>query len=177
MNQPRQIFVTTPQGKMRLCAGAFLLGLPALFVSSWLLDPSQWEWHVAGIERLVCEILILLMLALAVGAGVHITLFRTIVALDRACGSISREISVWGVTVHRRVWRMSDFQRIELRHHAFGEGPGDAYQTDVRLRHSSGHVIWLRAFLSPPEAPSPEAVAFAGNLGENMGLALEIKKA
>jgi len=179
MNQSPHTFVTSPPWRMRACGAAMMLGIPAFLVAVFLSQSQggQLEWHVTGVARWVAEIVFLLMFGVAIVAGLYIGLFRIIVTVDPDSRRISRETNLCGVKIRRRVWTTSDFQRIELRHHASSGDPGDNYQTDVWLRHLSGSAIFIRVFWSPRDRPSQEAVAFAGELGKSIGLPCEGQKA
>jgi hypothetical protein len=152
-----------------------MLGVPFLFALSWGLDSSG-EWRVTGVAQQSGLFLFCLLLVCSIVAGVYHTFFKTTVTIDCAARSVVRIIRIWRTTVRRSVWRFSEFQRVEVRHRAHGDGPSDFFQTTVGIRHSTGFVVWVRAFWSPVTAPSAEVTEFAGDLRKIMGLTDVIPK-
>ena len=170
MSQIAQTYVTSPRGKLRVWCGVFFLGLPFLLVLGWLLVPSAREWHVTGAARLMAVVSLLVVLFASIAAGLYLTFIESLVTIDSAEDSVLQIRRIWGTTLHRKVWRLSEFQRIEMRHRQYGEVPTDVFQTDVGIRHSSGFVVWLRGFWSSADGPSAEALTFVGALRESTGL-------
>jgi len=164
MNGNRDCFVTSPQGKTRAYCGVFLLGLPTILVFGWLLDPSAREWRVSGIIQVVSFCAIIALLVATFAAGIYYTVIAKVIILDLATGTVAQERRIWGRTVQCRSWRMCEFERIELCHRQYGEGPTNAHTTSVGIKHSTGFVIWLRDFWSSTNGPSMEALAFAAKL-------------
>jgi hypothetical protein len=176
MSQRVQCYVTSPTGRLRIWCGVFLLGLPFVFVLAWTFNGSESKWHITGAARLLTIALVLMVLVASIAVGIYYTLFQTTVTIDSAVGNVICAMRICGAAVHRRIWRLSEFKRIELRHRPYGDGPSDTFQTDVGIRHSSGFVVWLRAFWSLSAGPSAEAAAFAGELENSLGLPCETLK-
>lgn len=170
MSQLAQTYVTSPRGKLRVWCGVFLLGIPILFVLALLLDSEAREAVVAGSVRPLTLVLLCLLVAVSIAAGIYFTLFERLVGVDLERGHVTVTVRVFGVSLHRRVWRLTEFQKIEMRHGHYGEGPSDIFQSNVGIRHSSGFVLWLRGFWSHSTEPSSEALAFLQELSESTGL-------
>jgi hypothetical protein len=176
MSQTPTTYVTSPQGKHRVWVGIMALGLPTLLVFGYFYfhaaDPSNREWHVSGMAKVLCQLLLLTMLVSMFAAGLYLTLLVRTVVLDMQGGGVTRIAQLFGNVVHRKTWSLSEFTRIELNHRCAGSDT-DTYQSDVGLRLRSGTVIWLRAFRVESDKPSPEALTFAKQLGDMTGLRYE----
>lgn len=130
-------------------------------------EASRYEWHVSGVTKFLSQFLLVVMFGSSLVAGLYYTLFVVTVVLDIHHGSVTRLTCAFGKIVHRKVWGLSEFTRIELRHRRAGSDT-DTFQSDVGLRHRSGVIVWLRAFHVESESPSPEAQAFANELSANI---------
>jgi hypothetical protein len=172
MNHVAQSFITTPRGKLRAWCGVLFLGFPLLFLFAWITDSSAWEIHVTGIARFVTIATLSALLFVSILAGIYFILFERVVLLDPEAGCVTTVTRVWNRPIHRRAWRLCEFQRVEVRHRSYGDGPTDAFQSDVGISHASGFVLWLRGFLSQDDGPSSEALAFAQELSDKTGLLL-----
>ena len=163
-----------PQGRWhRVWVGIIALALPTLLIYGYYaVDPSSREWHVSGMTKVLCQGLFLFMLVAFYAAGLYVTLFVKTIVLDIPGGGVTRTTRFFGKIIHRKVWSISEFTRIELNHHCAGSDT-DTFQSDIGIRHRSGAVIWLRAFLIESDKPSPEALTFAKQLGEVTGLRYE----
>jgi hypothetical protein len=170
MGQLPTTYITTPRGKSRFWGSILALGVPALLVYIYVADPA--EWHVSGMTKLLCQLLLLAMLVAMFAAGLYLALFVRTVVLDIPGGGVTRLTRVFGKIIHRKGWSLSEFTRIELRHYCAGSDT-DTFQSDVGMRHGSGGVVWLRAFLIKSDKPSPEALTFAKELSETTGLQYE----
>lgn len=170
MNHVAQSFTTTPRGISRVWCGVFLFGLPLLLLLGWLLDPSALEGQVTGIARLLTLALLSVLGFASISAGIYYVFFERLVRLDPKAGCVTSEIQVWGTTIRRRAWQVSEFRHIEVRHRPHGDGPSDTFQTDVGIRHSSGFVLWLRGYWSSATGPSSDALAFTRELSDTTGL-------
>ncbi len=169
-----QSYVISPQGRLRLWIGVFFLGLPVLLVLSWLLYPEMREWNVAGVGRYLSLVLFAIVMVTATGVGIFFTCFRRRVTVEPAGGYVILHTGVFGVAVRRKVWPLSDFRYIELRHRCAADvSPRDAYQSDIGIRHTSGFVLWLKGFSSSTAEPSVEASAFIADLAVRTGLRYE----
>ena len=174
MNQFPTTYVISPRGGARVWVGILALGLPAflVYIYAFPADSSNSEWHVAGAAKVLCQSLLVFMLAGMLAAGLYLTLFVRTVVLDMQNGSVTRFTHVFGKIIHRKVWSLSEFTRIELKHRCAGSDT-DTFQSDVGMRHRSGVVVWLRAFLIESENPSPKALTFVKELSEKTGLRYE----
>ena len=170
MNHAAETFITTPRGTLRVWCGVFFLGLPLLFLLAGLADASTREIHVTGIARVVTIGILAALLGGSLSVGIYCLICERVVRLDPDGGSVTTVTRVWGRPIHRQVWRLGEFRCIEVRHRSYGDGPTDAFQSDVGLRHTSGFVLWLQGFLSPADGPSGEALSFAQELSETTGL-------
>ncbi len=177
MSHVAQSFITTPRGISRVWCGVFLIGLPFLGLLGWILDPSALEWHVTGIARLVTLALLSVLGFASILAGIYYVFFERLVRLDPEGGCVTAEIQVWGMTIHRRAWNLSEFRHIEVRHRPHGDGPSDTFQTDIGIRHSSGFVLWLRGYWSSATSPSSDARAFTRELRDTTGILYDKKLA
>ena len=170
MSHIGQSFITTPRGRARVWCGVFFLGLPLLLLLGWVLDPSAGEWHVTGMARLVSITLLSALGVASISSGIYCVFFERLVRLDPENGRVTAVIQIWGTTIHRRTWQLSEFRHIELRHRPYGEGASDTFQTDVGIRHSSGFVLWLRGSWSSAAGPSSDALSFTRELSDTTGL-------
>ncbi len=157
-------FLVSPRGRLRIWIGVLFLGLPALFILNWFINPEFREWHITGVERGFAAVAIVVLFAAAIAAGLYFTLLRRTVTLDRAADSLTVTSHLLFLNVRWRVWRLSEFAEVELRHRPYGESPSDAHQCEVGVRHGSGMVVWLQSYLSQSDQPPPEALAFVEEL-------------
>lgn len=165
-------YVISPRGRNRVWGGILALGVPTLLVYVYAADPSSHEWHVSGIAKLLCQFLMVTMLVTMFAAGLYFTLFVRTVILDIPGGSVIRLTRLFGKIIHRKVWSLSEFRRIELNHRCAGQDT-DTFQSDVGIGHRSGGIVWLRAFHVKSDKPPTEALAFVKELSEMTGLRYE----
>jgi hypothetical protein len=101
MSQFPTTYVTSPQGKHRIWGGIIALGVPSLLVCVYVIDPSGREWHVSGMAKVLCQVLLLSILAFGFAGGLYLTLFVRTVVLNIPGGGVTRITRVFGKIIHR----------------------------------------------------------------------------
>jgi len=159
VNELPPTYVISARGWDRVWTGILALRLPTLPAYYYIFpaDPACSEWHVSGAAKVL---------------WVSLMLFVRTVLLDIQIGRGTRLACVFGRIIHSKVWNLAEFTRIALNH-GCGGSDTDTFQSDVGIRHRSGVVVWLRAFLVESGNPSPEALAFAKQLSDTTGLRYE----
>jgi hypothetical protein len=170
MDQTPLIYVSSPQGWWRFCVGGLALALP-LFVWFLVLNSGNWE-YVNGDDRLLAIMGFVLLVLAAIVIGGYCLLFYAAVTIDPVGGGVQRVVQLGGVPLYRRRWRLAEFQCIRIFHRPYGRD-GYSHKTSIGLRTASGFVVWLRVFDAVKATPTTEAMEFAGELGETLGVGCE----
>ncbi|HWH69950.1 MAG TPA: hypothetical protein VNT26_11220 [Candidatus Sulfotelmatobacter sp.] len=67
-------YVVSPRGKARVWGGILALGMPTVLVYVYAADPSSRVWHVSGMAKVLCQSLMVSMLAAMFAGGLYVTL-------------------------------------------------------------------------------------------------------
>jgi hypothetical protein len=170
MDQTPLIYVSSPQGWWRFWGSGLVLALP-FFVLFLVLRNGGWQYF-RGDERLLVILGLGLLFLAALAITGYCLLFYAAVTIDPIGGGVVRGVQLGGIPLYRRRWRLAEFQCIRIFHRPYGRD-GYSHKTSIGLRTASGFVVWLRVFDAVSATPTAEAMAFAGELGETLGLGCE----
>ncbi len=165
MTQSPKIISNRGRGEWRLLAGFVFIGFGLAF---WAVTSHETAGEPNG------RVWARLITGVAIFVGLCIVLFKSVVVLYPEQRQVVQGILFVRKLVHRRVWSFSDFQRVEIRWW-LDEG---TYVSAVVLVPAGGQKVWLRSYSNEPAAgPSENAIAFAKELSDTIGVPHEIRGA